>query len=379
MTPQVAVAITSFIGTLIFFSAGYFFSRSRMDAYFEQSPQKAELAAKIIQLESQYDAARSHMEKTEQAFNQQQDTLMEQQENDPNKKEFLQKLMVENEAQARKLASLKALQPELEILKNEKKMLNDLFDQINLENETLKDKHKGMEELKTSLNQQKDQNMDLLGHLEEARRIQDASNQKIEQMGQLYNEKQDLALKVELLEERLKAYEELQEENQALKVRVKEFSQLEAKIESLESENLELRSMAIAMEEAPKPIINPTSKKTVSYDGLGEVFENIVTRLSAGETSRGTVMADELGLLIAGTGQHMESLAVMAALFSEMYSKMKSIFPIGSVDCFEIINTQKITIRIFPILIASNNLLIVSMSVGAGPDRTAINNLLSEI
>lgn len=377
MTPQITIAITSCIGTLIFFAAGYFFSRSRMDVYFEQSPQKAQLEARIMQLESQYKTATAHLEKAKQAFNERQDQLMAKYQQGLEKQKYLKKLMAENEAQAKKLTSLKAIQPELETLKNEKKKFHDQLEQISRENETFKNEYKGMEELKTSLDRQKDQNMELLGQLEEARRTHDTSAQKIEQMVHLNNEKHDLALKVGLLEERLKEHEQIQNENQDLKFKLKEAAQLEEKIEKLQSENAELRSRGITLEGAPNPVSKPISEKA-SYDGLGEIFENLVNQLSTGETSRGAVMADELGLLIAGTGKHMDALAVIAALFSEMYNKVKSIFPIGTVDCFEILNTQKVTIRIFPILIASNNLLIVTTSVGPGPDRETINNLLSE-
>jgi hypothetical protein len=111
---------------------------------------------------------------------------------------------------------------------------------------------------------------------------------------------------------------------------------------------------------------------------LGGSFQHIANQLSNLEGSRGVVLADDLGLPIAGTGDHMEAMAGLAAVFSDVCLKLESMLPFGDVDVMQISNRQNLTIAMRPFDIAAANIIITTLSVGAAPDRGTINRLIAE-
>ena len=90
-------------------------------------------------------------------------------------------------------------------------------------------------------------------------------------------------------------------------------------------------------------------------------------------------MADDLGLLIAGTGNHIEGMAGMAAVFASICTKLDSLLPFGDISHLNISNLKDLTLSLYPIPMEEDTLVMATLSVGKGPDRARIMDLLNQI
>ncbi len=196
---------------------------------------------------------------------------------------------------------------------------------------------------------------------------------EMKRLADLESTNQELSIKSERLQDRIREMESLKEENRTLKSNLVELEASHNEIARLKKENAKLNSMGIVIQEPPKP-----STVLASPDGFGGACQNVVNQLSKPKTSRGVVLADELGLLIAGTGDHTESMAAMAAIFSTMSERVGSILPFSEIDQITIANMDKLTLTMQPYEIASDKLIVTALSVGPGPTREEVTELIKQ-
>ncbi|MFP3979891.1 MAG: hypothetical protein ACLFUY_00720 [Desulfobacterales bacterium] len=216
------------------------------------------------------------------------------------------------------------------------------------------------------------ENENLSAQLQEARDQVQHLSAKIESIGDVEEENKDLSLRVEMLTEQLEEMENLQEENSRLKTQQKAVREMESEIAALKSENANLKSMKIVQDGPPQPELHFSEK------GLGAVLQHLVNRLSESENARGAVLADELGLMIAGTGAHSEAMAGMAAVFSETSAQLQNMLPFGEIDHMQIVNRNDLTLMIRPLSVSDHELILTTLSVGQGPDRNTIKSLMQD-
>jgi predicted regulator of Ras-like GTPase activity (Roadblock/LC7/MglB family) len=183
----------------------------------------------------------------------------------------------------------------------------------------------------------------------------------------------ELAIRAQRCDEQQEDLDALRDENRSLQSGLAELAGLRKELERLKGENARLSSMGIVLQGSPPPPVMSSSP-----DGLGGAFQSMVNALSKNESSRGVVLADELGLLVAGTGDHTEPMAAMAAVFSTLNERVGSIFPIGPIDQIVIENTDDLTITMQPYEIATEKLVLTALSVGPGPDREAVLRLIEQ-
>jgi hypothetical protein len=165
--------------------------------------------------------------------------------------------------------------------------------------------------------------------------------------------------------------EKLKEENRILKSQNKKIAFLQETINKLEAENtLPYSNSIILNDDTPQPLISPAQKS------LGGVFQRIANQLSEPETSHGAVLADHLGLVIAGTGNYIDEMAGMAAVFSNIRFKVTSMLPIDDINYIKIGNRQNLTLSILPFDIAANEVIITTLFVGPAPSRKEIKRII---
>ena len=199
-----------------------------------------------------------------------------------------------------------------------------------------------------------------------------AATERLAALSGPQEEHQRLLGKIESTEGLQKEFEGLRDENQWLKSQLSETKGLRDEIDELKKENARLNAMGAILDQPPPHSVS------APLEGLGGAFQNISNRLSRLEGSRGVALADELGLLIAGTGEHMEAMAGMAAVFSEVCLKTEALLPFGKIDAMTISNRHDLTIAMQPFNIASVNVIITTLSVGNEPDRDTIANLIHQ-
>jgi predicted regulator of Ras-like GTPase activity (Roadblock/LC7/MglB family) len=183
----------------------------------------------------------------------------------------------------------------------------------------------------------------------------------------------ELSIRAQRLDEQQKDLESVREENRNLMAALSEMDVVRREYERLQKENARLTSMGIIL---GRPAFQVSIPAVAS--GLGGTFRNIVERLSVAENSRGVVLADDLGLLVAGTGEHTEPMAAMAAVFSTVTQRMETIFPIGQISQIVIENADELTITMQPYEIGPDKLILTSLSVGPGPGRKDVVGLIED-
>jgi hypothetical protein len=197
--------------------------------------------------------------------------------------------------------------------------------------------------------------------------------EELNRLSDLEDTNLELSIRTERFEEHLKDLEIMRDENRSLRSSVVELDASRKEIARLKTENAKLNSLGIVLKKPALQNVMP-----VSPDGLGGAFQTLVNRLSGDENSRGVVLADELGLLVAGTGEHTESMAAMAAIYATVSVRLESIFPFGEISQIVVENTDELTITMQPYDIASDKLILTSLSVGPGPTRESVVKLLDQ-
>jgi predicted regulator of Ras-like GTPase activity (Roadblock/LC7/MglB family) len=181
----------------------------------------------------------------------------------------------------------------------------------------------------------------------------------------------ELSIRTERFDEQLKDLDALRDENRTLQESLAVLEASKKEIVRLKEENAKLNSLGIVLKESPRPSSLPAAP-----DGLGGAFQNMVNTLSGEKSSRGVVLADELGLLVAGTGDHTESMAAMAAVFTTVSERMETVFPFGEISQIVIENMDELTITMQPYELASDRLILTALSVGPGPERASVAKLI---
>ncbi|MFW6324565.1 MAG: hypothetical protein ACOC0U_05820 [Desulfovibrionales bacterium] len=357
LTPQIIAGVSSLAGALLFFVAGFFLARLRAapevsseettgpsPARVEGSPDKIEMLENQLRTISQQ--RRQGLKRIEEL----------QQVNDRQKEE--------------NKAIIAAAKNRMSSLKQQKeKAVSEAEEQRSAVEKLTRQ----LEEASPDKENWKEEKEELATALHMAREDLKAREEELERLSDIEEKNRDLSLKAELLNEQLRDLQTIQEENQSLKAQLGELDSLHKELERLKKENSRLQSLGIVLKEPPaKPKISP------STESLGQAYQDVVSKLSQDDSSRGVVMADELGLLIAGTGDHMEAMAAMAAVYSNVSNRIESMLPFGEIEQVVIENTEKLTITMQPYVVDADRVIITALTVGPGPTREYVTQVVKE-
>ncbi|MGD9211484.1 MAG: hypothetical protein PVI90_11935 [Desulfobacteraceae bacterium] len=326
MTPQFAAGVCSLIGAIFFFGAGFFFARHKVA--FDQGKLEKEIQA----AKGREDLMREKAIQDNLSLKRNID--MQKQKNDAYQK-ATQKRITELKDQVVRLNS---------VVGDYKERLNDLAIEI-----TRADSEKVL--------------------LTEALEV---AKKDLKDISELEQENQELTNKLDSLRSRLKEFERIRKENRILTARILNMKPVKEQIETLETKETKTNALTKDSLQSSSSGASPTR------EGLREAFEDIVNQISQLDGSRGVVVADELGLLIAGIGDHMDNMAGMAAVFSEIDEKVSSLIPFGNVGSIKIKNLQDLNLIMQPFTMDSEKLILTILATGNGPDQDIVNQLTQQ-
>lgn len=197
--------------------------------------------------------------------------------------------------------------------------------------------------------------------------------QQSESLIRLTDEKNELAIKVEVLSNQVGAMDELQKENEQLRAANEELAVLQEKVNMLESENDSYRAKGLAMSAAPR------WNKVGTGNGVAKTAERLVQSLVSRDNNRGAVVADQLGLAVAGCAEQIDALAGVGGLFCSIDEKIHSLLPFGTLERFDCVDTNELHLSVFPVVLSKEKLMVTTISSGQQISTASFHELLAAI
>lgn len=391
-TAQLAVITLSLVGSLLFVAAGFLIARSGI--FPALSPQFVSGRAREEALLADLSATRRHtrtdggvtrkgghpergglpdsdariarsdlLENERAALEEQQAAL----------KSMIDELHKKNEAAQEKerkfAAKLKFRETEIETLQAKEARLNERLAESGFRMQELTAKLaqrqaeiEALREQELGWNQQRS---------ESAGRVRDLT---VKVRG-LEDDRQDLLVQLERLTPRLAEVDRYRRRVEALEADLLECDDLRRQIDTLRRENTRLESLEL-IHQTPKAAPARSLEETSAV--FGDTLDSLLASVTSSQGSRGAVIADEDGFLVAGIGDHLDALGVVAALCDEMAGKVPGMLPVSAMKRTEIVDENDVTIRVEPFAIASDRLILVSLSVGPGPDHGAVDSFFRQ-
>lgn len=96
----------------------------------------------------------------------------------------------------------------------------------------------------------------------------------------------------------------------------------------------------------------------------GEVLRSILDRETRGSGFTGAVIADELGLVVASTGEYGDALAAYGAFLAGVGAKTRDALPLRELRQLTIQDDYDTTLTVRPIASAEDNLALVTLAAG---------------
>lgn len=369
MTLQLAVIVSSVVGAILFFVSGYMTSRSA-SASQEIDALREKVTAYRVRLA---DADRERGQIT---------NLMKEIDNLYEEKHAL------NASASQELNTLKdeitAYRNRLADAERERGRAANLGEEIqklHAEHNTLLDKyrkldHKWKEEshkAATLRDERSDLNQRLQQAMEQIRQLEGQT----QRLKNLEVERNQVDLKLETMGRQLAALEPYKEENARLTNVVAEGSHLREIIGQLKQENRELRSLGLV---TSHPLYKPsaTTTRTPPAENIGDSVQHLLERFSERTGARGMALADDNGLLVAGSGKYTEGLAVICALCDGLTTQLADVLPLGSLRQLVMVDANAVSAAIHPIQVGPDRLMLASLWVGARPGSRAIAEFLNQ-
>jgi hypothetical protein len=193
---------------------------------------------------------------------------------------------------------------------------------------------------------------------------------KLQDLERAEGSRKDLAIKVGVLEEQLATLERLREENLRLRDDAKEVGELRRELTRLTAELAGLRSQGLHREappQAPAPLPPGT---------LGGTLQSLLQEVAKDGRTRGVVVADESGLVVASTGANAEALAAAAAVFVDSATRvLRNVLPLGPLRNLAVVDENEVTIAALPLTVSEHALILATLTAGPGPDPAAVRAL----
>ncbi|OAD20031.1 hypothetical protein THIOM_004283 [Candidatus Thiomargarita nelsonii] len=110
-------------------------------------------------------------------------------------------------------------------------------------------------------------------------------------------------------------------------------------------------------------------------------MEALLAHLSQDENFHNAVLADKQGMLIAAAdnNEDCEDLAAIAAMFDDLIKKIPQTLLVSTIQQLKVVDENGVTITVQSFQVASEQLFIVSLTVGAEPNQAMIAWLINEV
>ncbi len=107
-------------------------------------------------------------------------------------------------------------------------------------------------------------------------------------------------------------------------------------------------------------------------------MQALVNQVAGRETSRGAVIADDLGLVVSGTGEHTEELAALATAINEIGRRAKSLLPMAPLSILKLVDANLLTLAVQPLDTSSGPLILATLSVGDTVERELVDQTIQD-
>ena len=278
-----------------------------------------------------------------------------------------------------KLAHLDRLEKEVFELKDKNQALNAQLNSLKAfesENETLRTDRIVLERKGKEAEQLRARESELASQLQSKEMDRKLLQSKVEELQQAQDDRTDLALKVNVLQEQLRELDQVRDENLNLRSQWDELNSLKNQLEALRSENDNLRSLQLVQSKPPKLVELPADG---GEEGMGQMLQRIVNELADKQNAQCAVLADELGLVVAGFGDHIEAMAAMSALFGELTGRVKGVLPLGTLAQLALVDSNSLAFVAQPLSAGDNDLMLAMLAPGGAPDPQAVGKVLAGV
>jgi hypothetical protein len=337
MTPQFVAGICSFLGALLFVGAGFF------------------LAKHLLALDKG---------KLEQEIQ----TIKE-------REKFVQEEIIKEKLSFKKYID-RSRQKNAAFKKATQKRIFDLMAKLKRLNAVLGDYKERLDDLVVDVTRTDSEKVLLQEALENTKK-------DLKDIADIENENKALNRELEQIKSQLKEIDHLQAENQALNEKLTEMENLKAQVEAMKAEKVRANNAAKFSEELLQP--KKSSSEEIAHpeivpgrEGLGQVFRFLVDQISRLEGSRGVVVADKQGLLVAGIGDYKDSMAGLATICPDVANIISGLIPFGDIDIIRITNIHNLTITMLPFELDSEKLVLTTLAKGEGPTRETITRFTQQ-
>jgi predicted regulator of Ras-like GTPase activity (Roadblock/LC7/MglB family) len=115
---------------------------------------------------------------------------------------------------------------------------------------------------------------------------------------------------------------------------------------------------------AAKPVEPP--QRSLDPDGFatGDILRQILDRETKDSRLTGAVIADELGLVVASTGEYGDALAAYGAVLAGLGTKTREALPLNQLRQVVVTDDQDMTLTVRPISAAEDNFALVTLATG---------------
>jgi chromosome segregation ATPase len=323
MTPQFFAGIFSLMGAVFFFGAGFFFAKHR-------------LALDQGQLEQEIEAAREReVSVREKAI---QDNIS-----------LKRKLELQRQkSQANKMAT--------------QKRIAELTEQVSRMDTVIADYKGRLSDLVVEITRADSEKILINEALE-------STQKDLKDIEALEQKNQELENELKSVKSRQVDFDHLYADNKELRAQIVEVEALKEQIKALKLEKARASTATLSSKGfAPgKAVSNPKE--------LGKTLESMVNQISRMNGSKAVVVADELGGLIAGEGENIDKMATTASMFTEMGARLSALVPFNDLDVITFQYRGQLTLSMHPLCIASDNLILTTLTNGKSPDRCTISEL----
>ena len=217
-----------------------------------------------------------------------------------------------------------------------------------------------------------DERSDLKKRLEQTLDDYRMLKKQTRRLDDLEAERKQTAIKLETMYRQVASLDHYKEENVRMNNLVAEVPYLHNMIDQLKQENRELRSLGLVIQPSAA-----TTRTAPAENAAGSV-QQLLEQYSENIGARGVALADEHGLLVAGTSDYAEGLAVTGALCDNLMTQVADILPLGSLRQVVLVDSNAVTAAIYPFRFGPDQLMLASLSVGPLPEGDAIDDLVSQ-
>jgi predicted regulator of Ras-like GTPase activity (Roadblock/LC7/MglB family) len=186
-----------------------------------------------------------------------------------------------------------------------------------------------------------------------------------------------MALELEALRGRVADAEALRADNAVLRAAADQCDSLSSRISELEAELQIARASAFAA--APAPAARPPAPprlRAVPETSTEQSLQQVIDRVARLPGVRAVALADDLGLLVAGAGDHGTALAAYGGFLAGVGVRAREHLPLGGLRRCAIEDENATTICVSPLRGAP--LMLVTMSSGTGPNQQQVARLLED-